>query len=60
MTASWQDKAGNTYTVKCCTKVATHGADYPTFGGVVTNTILHGSSAIGTPLMPTEYTYFAF
>lgn len=60
MTASWKDKAGNTYTVKCCNRMASHGADYPTFGGVVTNTILHGSSGVGTALMPTEYTYFAF
>lgn len=60
MSASWKDKDGNTYMVKCCSKMASHGIDYPTFGGVVTNTLLHGSSGVGTPLMPTEYTYFAF
>ena len=58
--ASWQDKQGNTYEVRCCGMLASHGVEYPTFGGVVTNTILHGSSRIGTALMPTEYTYFAF
>ncbi|RME60433.1 MAG: hypothetical protein D6780_03365 [Candidatus Dadabacteria bacterium] len=58
--ASWQDKAGNTYEVRCCKMLAVHGAEFPTFGGVVTNHILHGSSRIGTALMPTEFTYFAF
>lgn len=58
-TASWTDQEGNTYTVKC-NKLATHGMEYPTFGGVVTNVILHGFTGIGTPLMPSEYTYFAF
>ncbi len=60
MTASWKDKAGNVYEVKCCRMMAAHGLEFPTFGGVATNLILHGSSRIGTPLMPTEYTYFAF
>lgn len=58
--ASWQDKEGNTYEVRCCQMLATQGVEYPTFGGVVTNHILHGSSRIGTALMPTEYVYFAF
>jgi len=58
--ASWKDKAGNTYEVKCCVKLAAHGMEFPTFGGVATNIILHGNSGIGTPLMPTEFTYFAF
>ncbi len=57
--ASWQDKDGNTYTVKC-NKVAAHGLEFPTFGGVATNLILHGFTGLGTPLMPSEYTYFAF
>jgi len=60
MEASWEDEAGNTYTVKCCEQLASHGLEYPTFGGVVTNIILHGFTNIGTPLMPSEYTYFAF
>lgn len=58
--ASWQDKAGNTYEVKCCKMLAAHGVEYPTFGGVLTNHILHGSSRIGTALMPTEWTYVDF
>ncbi|RMF85679.1 MAG: hypothetical protein D6736_16745 [Nitrospinota bacterium] len=60
MEASWKDKAGNTYAVKCCKKLAVHGVEYPTFGGVVTNHIMHGWSRIGTALMPTMFSYFAF
>jgi len=59
-TASWEDENGNTYAVRCCEMLAAHGLEYPTFGGVVTNTIMHGSSRIGTALMPTEFVYFAF
>lgn len=58
--ASWQDNEGNTYEVRCCEMLATHGMEFPTFGGVVTNTILHGFTRIGTALMPSEYTYVAF
>jgi len=58
--ASWQDEEGNTYAVTCCKQLATHGLEYPTFGGVVTNHLLHGFSGVGTPLMPTEYAYLAF
>ena len=57
--ASWKDEAGNTYSVRA-SKLITRGLEYPTFGGVVTNHILHGSSRIGTSLMPTQYAYFAF
>jgi len=57
--ASWKDKQGNIYMVKV-NKVLPHGLEFPTFGGVVTNYILHGFTGIGTPLMPSEYTYFAF
>ena len=59
MTASWKDKAGNTYMVKC-SQVAPHGDDHPFFGGVVTNHLMHGFTHVGTPLMPTEFAYFAF
>lgn len=58
--ASWRDQDGNTYAVKCCSKMVTVGDEHPTFGGVVTNTILHGFSRIGTPLMPSEFAYAAF
>ncbi len=58
--ASWEDGQGNTYEVRCCEMLATHGMEFPTFGGVVTNHILHGFTRIGTALMPSEYTYFAF
>lgn len=60
MEASWQDKAGNTYSVRCCKMLATHGLEFPTFGGVVTNHILHGFTRLGTALMPTEFTYAGF
>ena len=57
--ASWTDDEGNTYGVKV-NQLIPRGLEYPTFGGVVTNHILHGSSRIGTALMPTEFAYFAF
>lgn len=60
MEATWKDKQGNTYAVRCCEKVVPHGIEYPTFGGVVTNHVIHGVTRIGTPLMPTEYAYLAF
>lgn len=60
MTASWKDEQGNSYSVSCCKKVIAHGVEFPTFGGVVTNHLLHGITRIGTPLMPTEFTYAAF
>lgn len=60
MEASWQDRDGNTYTVRCCRMLATHGLEFPTFGGVVTNHLLHGFTRIGTALMPTEFTYAGF
>ena len=60
MVASWEDKDGNKYEVRCCEMLAAHGMEFPTFGGVVTNHILHGFTGIGTPLMPSEFTYFAF
>ena len=58
--ASWKDEGGNTYEVVCCEKMASAGIEYPTFGGVVTNHIMHGWSHIGTPLMPTMFNYVAF
>jgi len=58
--ASWEDKKGNTYTVKCCEMLASAGKEFPTFGGVMTNHILHGFTGIGTPLFPSAYTYAAF
>jgi hypothetical protein len=60
MVASWEDKDGNKYEVRCCEMLAAHGMEFPTFGGVVTNHILHGFTGIGTPLMPSEFTYFGF
>ena len=57
--ASWTDNEGNTYGVKV-NQLVPRGLEFPTFGGVVTNHILHGSSRVGTALMPTEFAYFAF
>jgi len=37
-----------------------HGFGYPFFGGVVTDHLMHGGTAIGTRLMPTEYIYASF
>ena len=58
--ASWEDEQGNTYAVRCCEMLASAGAEFPTFGGVMTNHILHGFTGIGTPLFPSAYTYAAF
>jgi plastocyanin len=55
----WQDTAGNTYAIRCTTATS-RGVEYPVFGGVVTNHILHGVSRVGTPLMPTQFAYVAF
>jgi len=60
LVASWSDAKGNRYTVKCCLMMAAHGLEFPTFGGVVTNHLLHGFTGLGTPLMPTEFAYAAF
>jgi len=59
LSASWSDSDGNTYSVKC-DKVIPAGLESPTFGGVATNTLMHGFTGIGTPLMPTEFAYAAF
>ncbi|MDQ6995874.1 MAG: hypothetical protein Q9M82_00255, partial [Mariprofundus sp.] len=37
-----------------------HGFGYPSFGGVVTDHMMHGGTGIGTSLMPTMYTYATF
>ena len=58
--ASWEDGEGNTYEVRCCRMLAHAGVEYPTFGGVVTNHLMHGSTRIGSALMPTEYVHAAF
>jgi len=59
LSASWKDMEGNTYSVRC-NKVIPAGLESPTFGGVVTNHLMHGFTRIGTPLMPTEFAYAAF
>jgi len=41
-------------------KALPHGFGYPTFGGVVTDHMMHGGTGIGTSLMPTMYTYATF
>ena len=51
--ASWEDSDGNTYAIRCCEMLVSAGPEFPTFGGVVTNHMLHGFTGIGTPLMPT-------
>lgn len=58
--ASWEDGEGNSYAVTCCTEMYAHGTEMPTFGGVVTNHILHGSSRLWTAMMPTFFAYAAF
>ncbi|MCH8841483.1 MAG: hypothetical protein IID61_00740 [SAR324 cluster bacterium] len=58
--ATWQDRDGNTYGVTCCKKMIPHGNEMPTFGGVVTNHMLHGFTRLWTAMMPTFFTYVAF
>lgn len=41
-------------------KPLAHGFGYPTFGGVVTDHLMHGGTGIGTRLMPTEMIYASF
>jgi len=43
-----------------CKKALPHGVGYPSFGGVVTNHLMHGATDIGTRLMPTEFIYAGF
>lgn len=57
--ATFQLPDGSNYRV-VCNKPLAHGMAFPTFGGVVTNHLLHGATGIGTRLMPTEFTYAAF
>ena len=57
--AKWEDRSGNIYEVRCNQPIPM-GLEFPTFGGVMTNHILHGFTGLGTPLMPTEYSYMAF
>jgi hypothetical protein len=56
---SWEDADGNTYSITCSNALS-QGFEYPFFGGVVTNHVLHGASGIGTPLLPTLFAYMAF
>jgi len=49
----------HTYRVVADTPLA-HGKFFPSFGGVVTDHLLHGATGLGTKLMPTEYAYVAF
>jgi hypothetical protein len=60
MTASWEDAEGNTYEVTCCAKLETVGGQHPTFGGVVTNHLMHGFTRVGTPLFPSMFAYLGF
>jgi mono/diheme cytochrome c family protein len=41
-------------------KALPHGDAHPNFGGVATNVLLHGISGVGTPMLPTEFSYAAF
>lgn len=60
MIASWEDDEGNTYSVQCCEKLESVGGQHPTFGGVVTNHMLHGFTRVGTPLFPTLFAEVGF
>ena len=57
---NFEDEQGNTYGARCCTEMMPHGIAMPTFGGVVTNHMLHGSTGIWTSLMPTFFSPVTF
>lgn len=58
--ATWQAPDGShDYRVVANTPLP-HGKFFPTFGGVVTDHLMHGSTGIGTKLMPTMYSYVSF
>ena len=50
------DAGASRYRVVCHDPLP-HGMGFPTFGGVLTNHLLHGVTGLGTRLMPTEWTY---
>ncbi len=49
----------NNYTVTV-NKIIPVGPEHPVMGGVGTNFVQHGTTGIGTKLMPTAFTYVAF
>lgn len=58
--AEFTDPAGNDYRVVLDHVVKPPFPGYATQGGVFTEDFLHGSTGIGTPLMPRQYTYGAW
>ncbi len=57
--ACWQDDRGDTYRVTCH-RLEPLGVEWPMFGGVVTNHLLHGFTRIASPLVPTVFCYVGF
>lgn len=57
--ACWQDDRGDTYRVTCH-RLEPLGVEWPMFGGVVTNQLLHGFTRIASPLVPTVFCYVGF
>lgn len=53
------DPAGNKYEIDV-EHLETHDGAHPHGRGVMTGAYLHGSTGIGTPLMPTAYTFGSF
>ncbi len=49
----------NNYTITV-NKIIPVGPEHPVMGGVGTNFVQHGTTGIGTKLMPTAFTYVAF
>lgn len=56
----FHDPDGNRYRVEIAHVVQPPLPGYETGNGVVMDTILHGNTGTGTPLMPREYTHAAF
>lgn len=56
----FEDPAGNEYRLEVDHVVQPPMPGYRTGGGVLTNTVHHGNTDTGSPLMPEAYTYGAF
>lgn len=57
--ASWRDGRGTTYGVRCCSELGGADRRHPTFGGVLTNHLVHGATGIGSDMLPTTWAWVA-
>lgn len=57
--ATWRDGGGTVYGVRCCTELGGADRRHPTFGGVLTNHLVHGATGIGSAHLPTAWAWVA-